>query len=84
MPPSAQSTQRRQYLRSIDIRYVLPDPDQPRKRFSEESIARLAASLDRSGMMYPLRVRPERDRFRLIAGERRYRAAKQAGLQEVQ
>jgi ParB family chromosome partitioning protein len=63
---------------------VLPDPDQPRKRFSEESIARLAASLDRSGMMYPLRVRPERDRFRLIAGERRYRAAKQAGLQEVQ
>ena len=58
---------------TIDIAMVIPDPDQPRKTFSEESLDRLAASLTRRGQMQNVRVRwsAELQKWVLISGERR-------------
>jgi ParB family chromosome partitioning protein len=58
-------------------------PDQPRRRFKDEALAELAASIRESGVLQPLLVTRDGDRYRLIAGERRLRAAKLAGLSAV-
>ena len=61
-----------------------PDPDQPRKRFGEEEIEGLAASIKEQGIIQPILVRPAADGVHtIIAGERRWRAAQAAGLREV-
>lgn len=71
-------------LRELPIDQVRPNPDQPRQRFDPESIAALAESIAAAGIVQPLIVRPLGDgRFELIAGERRLRAARQAGLERV-
>ena len=59
-----------------------PDPDQPRKEFDPDELDRLAASLKARGQLQPVRVRwdEEADRWVIVAGERRYRAARLAGL----
>jgi ParB family chromosome partitioning protein len=56
---------------------------QPRRRFDEGEIAELARSIERSGILQPVLVAREGDRYRIVAGERRVRAARVAGLQEV-
>jgi ParB family chromosome partitioning protein len=72
------------YFREVPINLVLPNPDQPRKRFDPESISALASSLQETGMIQPLIVRPLPDgRYELIAGERRWRAAQEAGIESV-
>jgi len=58
-------------------------PDQPRKRFDEKALEELARSIRESGVIQPLLVSREGDRYRLIAGERRLRAARMAGLISV-
>ena len=58
-------------------------PDQPRRRFKDEALAELAASIRESGVLQPLLVTRDGERYRLIAGERRLRAAKLAGLSAV-
>lgn len=69
----------------MEIDRIIPDPDQPRKHFSEEAIAQLAASLKRTGQLQPIRVRwsEGHGKWIIISGERRYRAAMQAGLKTV-
>ena len=67
----------------IDIDLVEPSPYQPRTRFREEALEELARSIQASGIILPIVVRPVAYRFQLIAGERRWRAAKRAGLQKV-
>ncbi len=68
----------------IDIERVAAWADQPRKRFSEEGLKELAASIKEKGVLQPLLVCPIGDgTFRLIAGERRLRAARLAGLKRV-
>ena len=68
-------------LRLSDIE---PRPDQPRKQFESESLASLADSIAENGVLQPLLVRAEGDGFyQIIAGERRWRASKMAGLTEV-
>jgi ParB family chromosome partitioning protein len=63
---------------------VDPNPSQPRTHFDEELLASLAASIRELGVLQPILVRPaEGDRFQLIAGERRWRAAKRVGLQTI-
>src|SRR6266700_304407 len=64
----------------IDIDLVEPSPYQPRTRFREEALDELARSIQASGIIQPLVVRPIGLRFQLIAGERRWRAAQRAGL----
>jgi ParB family chromosome partitioning protein len=67
---------------TIPLDRIVPDPDQPRKEFDEGPLAELAASLKTRGQLQPIRVRwsAEVDRWVIVAGERRYRAALMAGL----
>jgi ParB family chromosome partitioning protein len=67
----------------IDIDLIDPSPYQPRTRFREEALAELTRSIQASGIIQPLVLRPVGTRFQLIAGERRWRAAQRAGLQRV-
>jgi ParB family chromosome partitioning protein len=70
--------------REVAIDMVVPNPGQPRKRFDPETIEQLAASMAAVGVIQPLVVHQLADgRYGLIAGERRWRAARQAGLEEV-
>ena len=71
-------------LRHVPVPLVIPNPAQPRKRFDAESISALADSLRTAGVIQPLIVRPLNDgRYEIIAGERRWRAAAEAGLETV-
>jgi ParB family chromosome partitioning protein len=69
----------------MEIDRIVPDPDQPRKEFSDDAIDRLAASLLKHGQLMPIRVRwdPAIGKWLVISGERRYRAALRAGLKTV-
>jgi ParB family chromosome partitioning protein len=67
----------------IDIDLIDPSPYQPRTRFREEALAELTRSIQASGIIQPLVVRPVGTRYQLIAGERRWRAAQRAGLLRV-
>ena len=67
----------------VDIDLIEPSPYQPRTRFREEALDELARSIQASGIIQPLVVRPIGSRFQLIAGERRWRAAQRAGLNKV-
>jgi ParB family transcriptional regulator, chromosome partitioning protein len=71
-------------LRELPLGVIRPNPQQPRTRFDPASISSLAASIADAGMVQPLIVRPLGDgRYELIAGERRWRAAREAGVQTV-
>lgn len=70
-------------LQELPIAAIRPNPYQPRDRFDEESIGALADSIREVGLLQPVLVRPAGDGFELIAGERRWRAAKRAGLQVI-
>ena len=66
---------------SIDL--LIPNANQPRKIFSEESIKELATSIKEYGILNPILVRKKDNQYEIIAGERRYRAAKLLGLNEI-
>lgn len=71
-------------LRDVPVELIRPNPDQPRSRIDERAIGDLAASVAAAGIVQPLIVRPlANGTYELIAGERRWRAAQQAGLAEV-
>ena len=71
-------------LREIAVSQIEPNPNQPRDHFDEEALVALTASVTELGVLQPVLVRPlGNDRFELIAGERRWRAAKRAGLQAI-
>lgn len=70
-------------LRDILISDISPNPNQPRVHFDEESLVELSASIKAIGVLQPILVRPVDDRFELIAGERRWRAAQRAGLSVI-
>ena len=70
--------------REIAVASIVPNTNQPRASFDEEPLDALADSIGRIGVLQPILVRQvEADRFELIAGERRWRAAKRAGLQAI-
>jgi ParB family chromosome partitioning protein len=70
-------------LRELPIGSVLPNPYQPRTEINEEALIELTASIEASGLLQPVTVRPRNGKFELIAGERRWRAARRAGLQTI-
>ncbi len=71
-------------LRQLPVELIKPNPKQPRTRFDPEALAGLASSIETSGVVQPLLVRPLPDgSYELVAGERRWRAAQQAGLEKV-
>src|SRR5438105_1215697 len=67
----------------IPLSDIVPNPRQPRKRFSEASLAELAASIRSTGLIQPIIVRKGEHGYELIAGERRWRAATMAGLHQI-
>ncbi|MEO5374434.1 MAG: ParB/RepB/Spo0J family partition protein [Alphaproteobacteria bacterium] len=72
--------------RSVPVEFLRPGKFQPRRHFDEESIAGLVESIRQQGILQPILVRPDADDpegYEIIAGERRWRAAQQAGLHEV-
>lgn len=72
-------------LVNLDLRLIVPNPRQPREHFDEAALTELADSIRQVGILQPVLVRPadEDGRYELVAGERRYRAAQLAGLDEV-
>lgn len=71
-------------LREVPVESIAPNPHQPRSYFDEEALASLTASVAELGVLQPVLVREvAEDRFELIAGERRWRAAKRAGLPSI-
>lgn len=62
---------------------IFPNPDQPRKEFNEEALDNLAQSIKNFGMIQPITVFKKDSGYEIIAGERRYRAAKRSGLETV-
>ena len=67
----------------VDISLLVPNKYQPRKTFNESSLEELSASIKTYGILNPILVRPSNDKYEIIAGERRYRAAKMAGFKQV-
>lgn len=80
-------SQAKQSVEMMDIRKIEPDREQPRKEFDADKIAELADSIKQHGVLQPLLVQKCKaesgDYYKIIAGERRWRAAKQAGLTEI-
>jgi len=71
-------------LRELAVELISPNPRQPRRRFDQEALTALAGSLQERGVLQPVLVRPKAGgTYELIAGERRWRAAKIAGLQSI-
>ena len=72
-----------QGVNEIDIELIRVNPNQPRKTFNEESLAELAESIKTHGVLQPIVLTKLGDGYRIVAGERRFRAAKKAGLKAV-
>ncbi|HIZ57395.1 MAG TPA: ParB/RepB/Spo0J family partition protein [Candidatus Faecalibacterium gallistercoris] len=71
-------------VRTVPLREIEPNPGQPRKTFNQDSLAELAASIGEHGLLQPIAVRPQpMGGYRIVAGERRWRACRMAGLTEV-
>lgn len=68
---------------TLPIDKVQPNKGQPRKRFNSDELAELADSIKQNGILQPLLVRKQGDHYEIVAGERRYQAARLAGLDEV-
>lgn len=67
----------------VKLDLIYPNPDQPRKEFSQRKLGDLPRSIQENGLMEPIVVTPRGDRFMIIAGERRFRACRLAGLAEA-
>jgi ParB family chromosome partitioning protein len=68
----------------IDVNLIDPNPDQPRRLFSEESLENLVQSIREKGLLQPINVQKKADRFQLIAGERRWRACRILNKQQIE
>ncbi|MCP2671713.1 ParB/RepB/Spo0J family partition protein [Maricaulaceae bacterium EIL42A08] len=73
-------------LRTIPVEMLEPNPDQPRKQFTEAELSELAESIAEKGLLQPILVRPlpgQTERYQIVAGERRWRASQRARLHEL-
>ncbi len=77
-----EATEQRSSL-EIDIDLISPNPDQPRSRFSEDSLAELEQSIRMNGVVQPIVVRQVGTRYEIVAGERRWRASQRAELRRI-
>ena len=68
---------------TLPINEIEPNPNQPRNQFDEDSLQELADSIEQYGVLQPLLVKKKDGYYEIIAGERRWRAAKMAGVEEV-
>ncbi len=80
--PAPSSTSRSDTLR-VSLDRIRPNPHQPRQEMKEEELEALAASIRKSGLLQPVILRKQGEDYQLIAGERRWRACREAGLKEI-
>ena len=83
IPSASQESQTNGDLHELAIDMISPNPDQPRTDIGEDGIAELADSISKVGLLQPIIVRPLGEGYQIIAGERRWRAARQAGMERV-
>lgn len=82
--PREQGQEGEQELRELPVEVISPSPTQPRRRFDEEALQALADSLGERGVLQPVLVRPKAGgTYEIVAGERRWRAARIAGLETI-
>ena len=70
-------------IQDIELTKIVPNSYQPRREFSDESIRELATTLDKEGLLQPIVVREQGEQYEIIAGERRFRAAKHLGWETI-
>lgn len=83
IPGGEESSVNKIQFRAVALEQIAPNPMQPRQAFADDSLQELAQSLKTNGVMQPLVVRRNGSGYTIIAGERRYRAARIAGLEQV-
>jgi len=83
IPSASQESQTTSDVHELAIELITPNPDQPRTDIGDEGISELSDSIKKVGLLQPIIVRPLGDGYQIIAGERRWRAARQAGLARV-
>jgi ParB family chromosome partitioning protein len=81
--PTAQQDQQVSELRQIKLNQIVIDPDQPRKKFDQDELEELAESIKEHGVVQPIIVTPYKGGYQIVAGERRFRASKLAGLDKI-
>lgn len=82
-PAEEQDVRRHPGVTEIEITRIKPNPHQPRKKFDDNTLAELTASIIEKGILTPVTVKPDGDNYILIAGERRLRASQSAGLKSI-
>lgn len=70
-------------LTTLRVSLIEPNPGQPRRKFDEDALKALADSIREHGLIQPIAVRKDGERYRIIAGERRWRACRMAGIREI-
>jgi ParB family transcriptional regulator, chromosome partitioning protein len=83
LPPAESVEESATGIRDIALDAITPSSRQPRRSFDDESIAELATSIRQLGLLQPVIVRPSGGGYELIAGERRWRAARRAGVEQI-
>ena len=81
--PTADEDAKDSKLREIKITEIEPDPEQPRREFKQDQLEALANSIKQHGVLQPIVVTKEGDKYRIVAGERRWRASKIAGVDKI-
>ena len=83
IPSASQESHTNGDVYELAIEMISPNPDQPRTDLSDESLVELSDSIKKVGLLQPILVRPMGEGYQIIAGERRWRASRQAGLERV-
>ncbi|MCR5700420.1 MAG: ParB/RepB/Spo0J family partition protein [Candidatus Saccharibacteria bacterium] len=81
--PTAKEDKQESKLKEIKVTDIIRDEDQPRREFSEEALNALASSIKEHGVLQPIVVTKEDGKYKIVAGERRWRSAKLAGLEKI-
>lgn len=82
--PTARQDDKVSDLRSVLVKEIIADPDQPRRHFDEAALAELAASIKEHGVVQPIVLTPrKKGGYQIVAGERRFRAASKVGLERI-
>jgi ParB family chromosome partitioning protein len=83
IPSASQASHTSSEITELAVDMIVPNPEQPRTDISEEGVAELADSIKKVGLLQPIIVRAHGEGYQIIAGERRWRASRQAGLERV-
>lgn len=81
--PTAKEDKQESKLKEIKLTDIIRDEEQPRREFSEEALNALAESIKEHGVLQPIVVTKEEGKYKIVAGERRWRSAKLAGLEKI-